>query len=228
MSGFMKRYPDAAAAEVARYRTVALAAEGVPTPPVLAFAGEASLCFAYVEGRTGRELTGNDLAPLLTVLARLHRARMPHLPSFDPLRRVRSRLGLGTKLPVRDILAAPVPKGDATLHGDLHVGQFIRGGDGAVWIVDLDDLALGPAEADLANFTAHLATSVPEHPIPGWVEQVCTAWKDIGQPLNCTIFAPFLRFALLRRHLKLREAGRPDFEADILAYLRDSSNFSIL
>ncbi len=40
-------------------------------------------------------------------------------------------------------------------------------------------------------------------------------------------FAQYLRFALLRRHLKLREVGRPDFKSEILAYFRDSASFSI-
>lgn len=224
----MKHYSDTAAAEEARRRSIALAAGGVPTPAVLGKSGEEGLRFERIEGKTGRLLAKDDLAPLLSAVARMHRAAVPHLPAFDPFLRVRPRLALSTKLPVGDILAEPVPDGRATLHGDLHVGQFIRDDNDKVWIVDLDDMALGPAEADLANFAAHLATSVPERRMADWAKQVCKAWTDIGEYLDRDVFARFLRFALLRRHLKLRQAGRPDFETEILAYLRESSNFSIL
>ena len=226
MPGFVKHFPDASAAQEARRRSIALAAS-LPTPVVLS-SNEQSLVFQRIEGKTGRALAEGDLAQLLSVVARMHSVSLPGLPKFDPFLRVRPRATLPTRLPVRDILAEPVPRGRATLHGDLHVGQFIHGSDGTMWVVDLDDMALGPPEADLANFTAHLATSLPERSTPDWSDRVCQAWAGIGQFLDHNSFACFLRFALLRRHLKLREAGRYDFEDEILSYLRESSNFSIL
>ncbi len=200
----------------------------MPTPAVLGMSGDKGLCFEHVEGQSGKVLLAEDLAPLLAVVVRLHRACLPNLPALDPFLRIRPRAGLATSVPVDDILSEPVPTGDATLHGDLHVGQFIQSRDGDVWIIDLDDLAVGPPEADLANFAAHLATSHASCRIDDWSDRVCTAWASLGEAVDHSIFTRFLRFALLRRHLKLREAGRPDFEAEILDYLRESSNFSIL
>lgn len=209
-------------------RSSGLRAAGVPTPAVLSPSGDKGLCFENVEGQSGQALLSEDLAPLLSVVARLHRASLPNLPAFDPFLRIRPRAALATALPADDILSEPVPDGHTTLHGDLHVGQFIQSRDGDVWIVDLDDLAVGPPEADLANFAAHLATSQPSRSIRDWSDRVCNAWATLGDPVDHDVFARFLRFALLRRHLKLREAGRPDFEATIIGYLRESSNFSIL
>lgn len=228
MSGFVKLHTDAASAAEASRRSAALRAHGVPTPAARSGQSPRGLCFDLVDGETGRALAEGDLAPLLSVVAQMHRTRVTGLSEYDPFRRVRRRLSLATRLPVADILAEPVPTGRATLHGDLHVGQFIRSPAGEVWIVDLDDMARGPSEADLANFAAHLATTLTDQGIARCSERVLTAWARLGLALEGTVFKRFLRFALLRRHLKLREAGRPDFESEILAYLRDSSNFSIL
>lgn len=224
----MKHYADRAMAQEAFRRSADLRAAGVSTPAVIGRPGDQALCFGGVDGNTGIALVADDLAPLLTVVARLHSASLRDLPVYDPFLRVRPRLAFSTQLPVSEILSEPVPSGNATLHGDLHVGQFIRDGDGKVWVVDLDDLAIGPREADLANFAAHLATSLPERSIADWSDRVCGAWTRIGETVDREIFTRFLRFALLRRHLKLREAGRPDFEAEIGDYLRGNSNFSIL
>lgn len=183
--------------------------------------------FDRIEGRTGRDLIGGDLGCLLSTLGNLHRAHMGDLPRYDPLLRVRPRLALTAVAALRGIVDEPVPPGSATLHGDLHVGQFILEKSGTVWIVDLDDLAVGPPEADLAGFTAHLATTLPGCGIAAWSGRLCRTWVGQGCNLDRTVFAQFLRFALLRRHLKLREAGRPDFEAQILAYLRESASLSI-
>ena len=168
-----------------------------------------------------------DLAAVLAAIGVLHGAAVSDLPVFDPLLRIRPRLAL-TKVPaLRAIAEEPVPQGHATLHGDLHVGQAIRDLSGMVWIIDLDDLATGPPEADLANFAAHLATSPPQGGIADWSDRVRRIWTGQGRALEQAVFEQFLRFALLRRHLKLRAAGRPDFEAEILAYLRDSASLSI-
>lgn len=186
--------------------------------------------FDRIEGRTGPDLAGQgeDLAAVLATLAALHDAAVADLPAFDPLLRIRPRLALTEVPALRAIAEEAVPQGNATLHGDLHVGQAIRDASGMVWIIDLDDLAIGPPEADLANFAAHLATSQPSGAIKDWAERVRRMWTGQGCDLDGSVFDRFLRFALLRRHLKLRAAGRPDFEAEIVAYLRDKASFSIL
>jgi len=185
-----------------------------------------SVEFDRIEGLTGQALRETDLQSLLESVSRIHACTVPGLEPFDPFLRIRPRLTATSSHLIRAVLRDPVPDGSATLHGDLHVGQFIRDGQGKVWIVDLDDLALGPPEADLANFAAHLATSGPGS-ISLCSQRVVTAWTGLGQACNDDIFQSYLRFSLVRRHLKLREAGRPDHEAMVLGYLRDSPNFSM-
>lgn len=227
MPGFLKRYADAAQAKEALRRTKFLRAQSVQTPASKPGPTPSELIFDTVDGRSGHDLIGQDLRPLLQSVAQLHRSRIPKLAPFDPILRIRPRLPL-TDVPLfRNIAKGPLPQGRALLHGDLHVGQFIVTPRDAVWMVDLDDLAIGPPEADLANFTAHLATTEPGPGIAAWSQRVCEAWAMIGQSLDEPVFQRYLQLALLRRHLKLREAERLDFEAPILTYLRESSSFSM-
>lgn len=227
MPGFVKRYADAGLAREALRRSRWLRAQGVPTPAAEPGPLPSELVFDRLHGRSGRDLIGQDTAPLLGVVLRLHAAAVPGLPVHDPLRRIRPRLALTDVRALRDIAAGPVPQGRAVLHGDLHLGQFVVTAPERVWIVDLDDLALGPPEADLANFAAHLATTCPGDGIATWAERVVSRWQGLGQRVERSVFARSLELALLRRHLKLRAAGRPDFEAEILGYLRDRASFSI-
>lgn len=227
MPGFLKRYPDAKTARGALRSSRVLRAMSVPTPEARPGPSARELLFDRIDGRTGHALIGPEIDRLLPPLAALHSASVPDLLPYDPMLRTRHRLCLTDARLLRDIAHAPVPKGAATLHGDLHVGQFIAEPAGKVWIVDLDDLALGPPEADLANFAVHLATTDQAAGIAGWAGRVCRIWTGQGGTIDQAVFTRFLQFALLRRHLKLREAGRPDHEREILAYLRDSASFSI-
>lgn len=227
MSGFVKTYGDAPQAREALRRTQTLRAQGVPTPACVAGPAADALQFARIDGYSGRALLGRNPAPLFRALAQLHAARVPDLPVYDPLLRIRFRLGLTTRHEFHALTQGPVPGGNKTVHGDLHVGQFLQARCGQVWIVDLDDLALGPAEADLANFTAHLATTVPVLSIQQRANQICTIWEAQGHRTKGAVFNRYLKLALLRRHLKLRAAGRPDFEMMILSYLRASDSLSI-
>lgn len=227
MSGFVKMHPDAAVAERAFARSNALVAAGVPTPVARRGARGEELEFDLLNGCCGMTPGGDELTAFMSVLAKLHRTPVVGLTPFDPFLRIRPRAHIATPVPVAEILCEKVPNGCATVHGDLHVGQFIREPSGKVWIVDLDDLALGRVEADVANFVAHLATSQNSWHLARPIQDVKAAWTMIGQPLDAGVFVRFLRFALVRRHLKLREAGRPDFEKEIADYLRDSSNFSM-
>ena len=227
MPGFLKRYANAAQAAEALRRTSHLRGQSVQTPAVRPGPTRAELDFDDINGRTGHDLIGHDLRPLLQAVAGLHVASVPNLAPYDPLLRIRPRLAL-TDVPIlRQIASCPVPQGRAVLHGDLHVGQFLVSPEGMVWLVDLDDLAMGPPEADLANFAAHLGTTEPGPGIAEWSRQVCDTWASLGQTVDIHVFTRFLHLALLRRHLKLREAGRPDFEGPIVSYLRESSSFSM-
>ena len=227
MPGFLKRYADAELAREALRRTRALRRNSVQTPAVGPGPDAMTLVFDRIAGQTGRALIGLPVAPLLRELSRVHAATVPDLPAYDPLLRIRSRLNLTDKPLLRDIADGRVPTGRAVLHGDLHVGQFIVEPSGAVWLVDLDDMAVGPPEADIANFAAHLATTVPSRGIAACAGEVCRVWTGLGGVVDPGVFTRLLHLSLLRRHLKLREAGRPDFETEILAYLRESASFSM-
>lgn len=227
MPGFLKRYPDADHAREALRRTCALRQHAIPTPAAVMGPDPATLDFDRIEGDTGHALIGGDILPLLAVVAGLHGAAVTKLPVYDPLLRIRPRLALTDDPLLRSIADGVVPTGKTVLHGDLHVGQFIRAVTGQVWIVDLDDLALGPPEADFANFVAHLATTDPSLSIADWARIVLEHWRALGGTMDPSVFTRCLHLALLRRHLKLREVGRPDHFEGISAYLRDSSSFSM-
>ncbi|MDU8943174.1 phosphotransferase [Ovoidimarina sediminis] len=227
MPGFVKTYGDAAVAAEAIRRAAALRAGGVDTPYGRLGATPHEVVFDRIDGESGFPLMREAGEDLLRCLAWVHACDVPDLPAYDPLKRIRPRIGLATADPVRAVLGEKVPTGTATLHGDLHVRQFVRESSGRVWIVDLDDMALGPPEADLANCAAHVMTA-EECGKTLWGERVGAMWRGLGMAFDADIFFQFLRFALVRRHLKLREAGRPDCEEKVVAYLRGSSNFSIL
>ncbi|MCI5112597.1 MAG: aminoglycoside phosphotransferase family protein [Marivita sp.] len=227
MPGFLKRYTDAHRAHEALRRTRALRRQAVPTPAARPGPDADTLVFDRVDGLTGRGLIGGTMAPLLDAVATQQDAVVPELPTYDPFLHIRPRLGLTEDPLLRGVAEGSAPTGGALLHGDLHVGQFIHAATGVVWIVDLDDLAIGPPEADLANFAAHLATTEPSLGIAGWAKQICGLWTSLGRTLEPSVFERFHHLALLRRHLKLRAAGRPDYQAEICAYLRESSSFSI-
>lgn len=228
MPGFVKSHTSAAAAVETVRRSAALRAAGVPTPAARPVPDAAEVSFDRIDGCTGLALLDHGIADCLRVLSQMHRAAVAGLAPFDPLLRIRPRIGPADEAQVRQVLGEGVPRGTATLHGDLHLGQFIRDAGGGVWMVDLDDMATGPPEADLANLAAHLATSPTGGGARYWEDRVQMEWCGLGQGCDAGLFRRFLRFALVRRHLKLREAGRQDHRAEVAAYLRDSSNFSIL
>jgi len=216
---FLKTYPDPEAATRARVRTDAARNSDVPTPAARDAPSPKAVLFDHVAGQSGPALLSRPLTDLLAPLHRLHMSRIPDLAPFDPLLRIRPRAALIDTPELHAIMDAPVPEGTAVLHGDFHVGQLIGAQGGPVWIVDLDDLALGPPEADAANFVAHLATSGKTEEfwlrLPYWRAAVIRAWPATRPALKPEIFTVYLRLALLRRHLKLREAGRPDFGPEI-------------
>ncbi len=95
------------------------------------------------------------------------------------------------------------------LHGDLHAGQILADGAGAPVVIDLDDLAMGAAEADIANLGAHLVTSVDlyDGPVaPGFLAVVdALSGVAVGEPLSPARLAAYGAAALLRRALKIVE-----------------------
>jgi hypothetical protein len=137
---------------------------------------------------------------------------------LDPARRLRAALAtdLGAALAGAEARVVPV-------HGDFHAGQLILdAADDSAWLLDLDDLAAGPVESDLANFAAHVVTSEDLHrgEVPGpfavLVRRLAARYQRLASR-SCD--EDLLRYygaaALLRRALKLhgRGLGRPRVQA---------------
>ncbi len=111
------------------------------------------------------------------------------------------------------------------VHGDFHLRQLIAPiGRPDLAVVDLDDVAYGPAEFDLANFAAHVATT-PGLGAGSVTEVACGLARIMsnayvaqgGRPLDRAEMLHLLALSLLRRLLKLAETGRPELSEDILA-----------
>ncbi len=132
------------------------------------------LVYPWIEGATLTELLrrGNAslwVKPFARALVRLHRSDLDDLKSRTPT----DELALISKAIAADgfppeaiaalglILAklsrdAPAFQSTATLHRDLYDQQVLRLGDGAFYMIDLDDMASGDPMLDLGNFTAHV------------------------------------------------------------------------
>jgi aminoglycoside phosphotransferase (APT) family kinase protein len=102
------------------------------------------------------------------------------------------------------------------VHGDFHAGQILLPADGGhPWVIDLDDLAIGPLEFDLANVAAHFVTSSGLYTGavgPGFAllaDAVGRAYVAAGgatpDPAGIRVYGAA---SLLRRCLKLASARR--------------------
>jgi hypothetical protein len=206
---FEKLYPSVAAADIARHRSQAARAAGVPTPAVLARTEPRLLSFERIVPRGQPTLAG-----MLAVVQRLNRMPPDGLLRFDPFLRIRPRLGAA---PARiQALVSTLDAQDGALkwpasrvvHGDFHPGQTIMDNSGKVWLVDLDDLALAPPEADLGNLAAWSATRTEGN----LVVQARAAMLGVialVPEADPVLSGHFLQIALVRRALKL--AGRGQF-----------------
>lgn len=203
------------------------------------------LVFDWIDGESGRELLreGNDISQAqlrdcLAPLAILHSIDPTglSLTPFDPWHRIQPRIvsvpgdeevreaaqraaatltrvfKSGGATPVGSVDRPPV-----VVHGDYHVGQLVfETSARRPWLLDLDDAALGPVEADLGNFLAHFASAnLPP------VEHVRRSFVILAPPLrhiyadltdietNATWLTSYAALALLRRALKLNECRAP-------------------
>jgi hypothetical protein len=208
-SCFKKDYPSVAAADAALHRSVLARQAGVPTPAVLGRNGPLQLLFARVIAAEPPMLD-----KMVEALLLLNRMPPDGLSRFDPFLRIRPRLGtapshirtLVTALETQD--AALRLPASTVIHGDFHPGQTIRDRSGRLWLLDLDDLALAPPEADLGNLAAWIATKAEGN----LVTQARTAIaKVLAQAPHAApdLTGHFLQIALVRRALKLAEKGRP-------------------
>jgi aminoglycoside phosphotransferase (APT) family kinase protein len=172
----------------------------------------------------------------MAALAKLHQAKActGEVPRFEPFRLIDRRLenfplgGLSPEnrrlaLGIRIELEARLSGFDAMglIHGDLHAGQLVQDHrTGAWWLLDLDDVSLGPPEADIGNFCAHVA-STPA--ITG--TDICMAFSTMtalcreayGGALETGMIRNFGAASLTRRALKYVERhGPPELTAQML------------
>ena len=230
---FYKRVGDRAEGERLIDRAREITRAGARTPAPEYHADGNALTFPAIDGVAGVALI--DAVPLPELLAPLQairRADLTDVPIYDPFAKITTRLAPEAPRWLTERIArladmAPHPTG--IVHGDFHCGQLIRDGAGRVWVIDLEDMAFGPVEADLGNFAAHLATR-PEtrradlaESVLGWSGQVLDAWSRLKETCNQTLFRRHLDIALIRRALKLRD-DRGD--ANVLRALKGLPLFS--
>lgn len=208
-SYFGKDYPSVAAADAALHRSVVARQAGVPTPAVLGRNGPLRLSFERVIAAEQPTLD-----KMVEALRRLNRMSPDGLSRFDPFLRIRPRLGtapshiraLVTALETQD--AALRWPFNTVIHGDFHPGQTIRDRSGKLWLVDLDDLALAPPEADLGNLAAWIATRA-EGNLETQASIAATKVLALAPHAAPDLTGHFLQIALVRRALKLVEKGLP-------------------
>jgi streptomycin 6-kinase len=166
-----------------------------------------------------------SLALALSSLSTMPRATSG-LARFDPFAKIRPRLvpgsvakaAMGEDLSQRAAdLAGRIERQLSShempttiVHGDFHVGQVLLPPDGGrPIIIDLDDLAVGHREADLANLIAHVVSSrtLYEGPVAQGFRALVRALVNETDLLDRDLLGLYGAAALLRRALKLSEQG---------------------
>ncbi|WP_089940957.1 phosphotransferase family protein [Candidatus Entotheonella palauensis] len=228
----VKRAGTAAEAHRLVARIFSLRASGVMTPEAAYDAEAKVLRFPFIEGVSGLSRLAIDgwviLPTLLLPLKALHETTLPDLVSYDPTAKIRKRMNTADSHVLYETLqhllkVVSEPARNTPLHGDFHAGQLILDAQENAWLLDLDDLAQGPPEADLGNFAAHLATrrETGFGPVPRsfvqWLNRVITAYRDIGGACDGPLAYTYGQLALIRRGLKWRERGDTSVLSEIMA-----------
>lgn len=208
---FFKRYASAQQAASALVRSNAARAAGVPTPEAAPTEDTTILRFTLIDG-TRPAL--DDTQTILRPLSALIRTSLPGLTRYDPFARIDARLGLAPPALHRRIDALRAISFDETccVHGDFHPGQVLQDRAGVSWLVDLDDMARAPVEADLGNFAAWRVTQ-GDRPALARIgfetENICNIWAKLVTPPDKSLARRFAQIALIRRALKLAGNGAP-------------------
>ncbi len=231
-----KRYASRKQAEdAARYGDL-LSKAGVLTPQGRLAGRGCLVAYHRIGGVAGlpaiAEFREAILAPMMKQARTLHTATPPGgIAPFDPLKRIVPRLTDDLEAVYAPFVAAALEDIDRAsakpclVHGDLHAGQYIADAEGNTWLLDFDDLALAPLEADLGNFAAHLATrpeTMAADYVPGmrqWLVQTVAAYRASAGEVNVPLAEAYGRIALVRRALKLAARGDHAVEARLRSTL---------
>jgi predicted trehalose synthase len=206
-AGFYKRHTTAFAVQTALRHSNAARIAGIPTPAARPSDDPEVLVFDRIEAEGTP-----TLSQLVAALAPLRRMPSGGLPRFNPFARILPRLAdtppaifsRVTELQAADqALNWPAA---SIVHGDFHPGQVLRDRQGKIWLIDLDDLARGPTEADLGNLAARMATQTAGR-LDVLSHRATEAVLAQAPAANAALMAHFRDIALLRRALKLRERG---------------------
>jgi Ser/Thr protein kinase RdoA (MazF antagonist) len=220
-----------------------LRAAGVPVPVSNIELHTTAIRLPWIHGRTMREQVGktgpaqSHIQSAMKLLSSLHQSEVgpAGLCEFDPFRLSDKRLKepwfrvLASRLQTdaltlrRKLEETPPPKrGLSIIHGDFHAGQLIQEAVSRKWwMIDLDDVAHGHKEADIANFCANLATRKDSSVVAidtklSELRAMCGDAYEGG--INDGLFEYYAACALLRRALKF--AARSETEDRIAAVLQ--------
>lgn len=193
----------------------------VELPEILGYEPEVRTLFQRPVVGVGLATLGEDelsggFHMLGRAMAALHRLPAPPgVPAFDRLRGARlveAAETVGRALPgcagragraLTALLRAPAQAGDAaaTLHGDLHPKNAVVT-EGGLGLVDLDQVALGPAAADLGSVLAWVAHARCLGRFSRTAEQALTSalllgYRDVAPPPDVEELGWFTAAALL-------------------------------
>jgi Phosphotransferase enzyme family len=154
-------------------------------------------------------LSRGSVVDMAAVLRQMHPLRPPAelgVKSLQPFHRLAERIETSpideaTRANLRAVLVELQDRwtdasldSSATLHGDAHTSNLVRGSDGRLALIDLETCCIGPAEWDLA-LTATYATSL------GWVSRA--DYADFVRVYGADVTAS-PAWPLLRRVRELR------------------------
>jgi hypothetical protein len=158
---------------------------------------------------------------VLSTIATIHMAHINAvaIAPIDSFRTIDQRVGEGVleRLPAGAVgsfeaLLASLKRQTAsikpsrTIHGDCHVGQVIFDyASGQWWVLDLDDVALGVPEHDLANFAAHLvstSTIFKGDLISGIADMTAIIDKHYEGEFEIARYRTLVAVSLMRRAIK--------------------------